>query len=207
MIKQISKLHYITQDHPEFSHIELVQKACESGIDWIQLRAKNRTTQNLAQIAKLCKDICHKFGATFIINDNVELAKELDLDGVHLGLTDLSISEARKILGNDKIIGGTANTLNDVELQTSRGADYVGVGPFRFTSTKENLSPVLGVEGYKQIVNEAKIPVIAIGGITPKDISELVDIGVHGVAVASEISFSDNMKTKIKLFQSNLGVK
>ena len=130
--------------------------------------------------------------ATFIIDDRVELVKELHADGVHLGKNDMSIGEARKILGDDYIIGGTANTFEDVKALAAAGADYIGCGPFRFTTTKEKLSPVLGLEGYRQIVNEMKvhhinIPIVAIGGITKEDIPEIMKTGVTGIAISGSI--------------------
>jgi thiamine-phosphate pyrophosphorylase len=201
MKKRISRLHYITQDHPDFSHEQLVQKACESGIDWVQLRAKNKSDEELYKIATSCKKICSEYNVTFIINDHVTLAKELDLDGVHLGLSDMKIDDARKILGTNKLIGGTANSIRDIELQHSRSANYIGLGPFRFTSTKENLSPIIGLETYKKAFLEVKsIPIIAIGGITTSDLSQLMSTGIYGVAVASEISFAKNMAQKILEF-------
>jgi len=204
-MKSIAKLHYITQDHPEYSHEDLVVRACNANIKWIQLRIKNRPENELFSIAQKCNDICKQHHVTFIINDHVAIAKELDLDGVHLGLNDMPVHLAREILGKEKLIGGTANTLEDIRLHESRGADYVGVGPFRFTKTKENLSPVLGLNGYKKLVTQsAQLPIIAIGGITQNDIQSILNVGVHGVALASEITFAKNMKSKILELRNEL---
>ena len=97
--------------------------------------------------------MCKEHDAILILDDHVELAQKLEVDGVHLGKTDMPVAEARQLLGEAFIIGGTANTFEDVEMHYRAGADYVGIGPFRFTTTKKNLSPVLGIEGYTSITD------------------------------------------------------
>ncbi len=215
----ISNLHYITQQTEKFSHAELAEMACKGGVNWVQLRVK----QNLSgfpqkdvgafnnewkQIALETQAVCKKYHATFIINDNVLLAKEIGADGVHLGKEDMSIEKARIILGKDFIIGGTANTIADIQKNIGAGADYIGLGPFRFTSTKEKLSPVIGLEGIRKIMNALPfwegrggiIPVIAIGGITTQDIPELLKAGVHGIAVSSAINLAENKTAAANAF-------
>jgi len=203
----ISRFHYLTQDLPDFSHQELAEIACKSGIRWLQLRVKNKTDSEWLQIAKDVKQTCDQFQATLIINDNVEIAKEVDADGVHLGKSDMSVQEARKILGN-KIIGATANTLEDILEYQKNGANYVGLGPYRFTETKKNLSATLGIDGYSQIFkssnHQIEIPVIAIGGIQLDDVKVLVNAGVYGVAVSSAINLSNNKEKTIRDFQSQI---
>lgn len=203
----ISKLHYISQEGKNGEcHSEMIQQACEAGVRWVQLRMKNISDEKAREIALKSQAICKEFGATFILNDRVELAKEINADGVHLGLSDMSIAEARSILGN-KIIGGTANTLEDVQQRIEEKVDYIGLGPFRFTSSKEKLSPTLGVEGYQTILNEVQQtapPIIAIGGIEPKDISSLFSIGVFGIAVASIINYSENKKEIVQQLNKEL---
>jgi len=204
----ISRFHYLTQDLPDFSHQELAEIACKSGIRCLQLRVKNKTDSKWLQIAKDVKQICDQFQATLIINDNVEIAKEVDADGVHLGKSDMSVPEARKILGNNKIIGATANTLEDILEHQKSGANYVGLGPYRFTETKKNLSATLGIDGYSQIFkssnHQIEIPVIAIGGIQLDDVKLLVNTGVYGVAVSSAINLSNNKEKTIRDFQSQI---
>jgi len=200
----ISRFHYLTQDLPDFSHQELAEIACKSGIRWLQLRVKNKTASEWLQIAKDVKQTCDQFQATLIINDNVEITKEVDADGVHLGKSDMSVQEARKILGNNKIIGATANTLEDILEHQKNGANYVGLGPYRFTETKKNLSATLGIDGYSQIFkssnHQIEIPVIAIGGIQLDDVKLLVNAGVYGVAVSSAINLSDDKEKIINDF-------
>ena len=136
--------------------------------------------------------LCREAGATFIIDDHVQLVKEIGADGVHLGKNDMPIDEARAILGEGSIIGGTANTLDDVVRHWKNGASYIGCGPFRFTTTKEKLSPVLGLEGYRDIVAKMKdagidIPVVAIGGINAEDIPQIMETGVTGIALSGTV--------------------
>ena len=141
--------------------------------------------------------LCRDYGATFIIDDHVELVKKIHADGVHLGKKDMPVAEARKMLGKDFIIGGTANTFEDVKMHYEAGADYIGCGPFRFTTTKKNLSPILGLEGYRSIVSQMKeagihLPIVAIGGITFEDIPSIMATGVTGIALSGTILRADN---------------
>jgi thiamine-phosphate pyrophosphorylase len=204
----ISKFHYITQDLPDFSHAELAELACKGGADWIQLRVKGKSYDEWLRIARETKLICLKYEAKLIINDNVQIAKEIRADGVHLGKDDMRPKEARKILGNNFIIGGSTNTMNDVRQMMDDGCDYIGIGPFRFTSTKEKLNPVLGLDGIKKIAEQFgnKIPMIAIGGIKWEDVESLMRTGIHGVAVSSAINLAENKTAETKRFLASLGM-
>ncbi len=205
-MKLISHFHYITKDIEGYSHAELAEFACKGCADWVQLRVKNKSYNDWLKIALETKSICKKHHAKLIINDNVYIAKEIEADGVHLGKEDMNPLEARKILGNDFIIGGTANTFEDVEMQMKFGCDYVGLGPFRYTSTKDRLSPILGMEGIGGIVAAflGKIPIIAIGGIRINDIKRLMNVAVHGIAVSSAINGSDNKTGQVKEFVAEI---
>lgn len=202
----ISRLHYITQDVPGFSHTQLAELACKGGADWVQLRVKNKTHDEWFTIAQETKSICNKYGAKLIINDNAQIAKEISADGVHLGKEDMSPKEARKILGNNFIIGGSSNTMNEVKWLIENGVDYVGVGPYRFTTTREKLNPVLGLEGIKKIAKKigTQIPMIAIGGIKLEDVESLMQTGIHGVAVSSAINLADEKSEMTLNFVSSL---
>ena len=202
----ISRLHYITQDLPDFSHAELAEFACKGGANWIQLRVKNKSYEEWLKIAQETKLVCLKYAAKLIINDNVQIAKEISADGVHLGKDDMNPKEARKILGNNFIVGGSTNNMEDVRRQMADGCDYIGVGPFRFTSTKEKLNPVLRVEGIKKIAEQfgKQIPMIAIGGIKLEDVESLMQTGIHGVAVSSAINLSENKIEMAKKFSAFL---
>lgn len=200
--KNISRFHYLTQDLPDISHQQLAEIACSNGIRWIQLRVKNKSYEEWLAIAEDVKQICDQFQTVLIINDNIEIAKAVNADGVHLGKEDKSTSEARHILGGEKIIGGTANSAADVLKLQSEGTDYIGLGPFRFTSTKENLSEIIGFEGYSPILQSANsvIPIIAIGGITVEDVKPLMNTGIYGVAVSSAINLADDKEKIIREF-------
>ena len=209
MLKRIEQLQYITQGNvPGKDHAGLVREVCEAGVKWVQLRVKDMAYEALLAQAEKVRTVCTEYGVTLIINDNVSIAKAIDADGVHLGKDDMHPAKARQLLGKDKIIGGTANALEDILELYKVGIDYVGLGPFRYTSTKEKLSPLLRFEGYQNIMSELQkrllntIPVIAIGGIQADDIEPLLETGVHGVAVASAINKADDIKAAAKLFLS-----
>lgn len=198
----IPRLHYITQDLPDFSHPQLAEFACRGGADWIQLRVKNKSYDKWLMIAQETKIVCLKYGANLIINDNVLIAKVVGAYGVHLGKEDISPKEARKILGDNFIIGGSSNTMDDVRRLMADGCDYIGIGPYRFTSTKEKLNPVLGLQGIKTIAEKFgnQIPMIAIGGIKPEDVESLMQTGIHGVAVSSGINLAVDKSEMINRF-------
>lgn len=200
-------LQFITHFTERYSYLDSVRIALEGGCKWIQLRMKEASTEEIIPIAKEAKAMCHKYGATFIIDDHVELVKQIEADGVHLGKNDMPIPEARKLLGRNYIIGGTANSFEDVQKHYENGADYIGCGPFRFTTTKKNLSPVLGLEGYQRIVSQMKeaginLPLVAIGGITRDDLPFLMQTGITGIALSGSILRAESpiqeMKTIIQ---------
>ena len=199
---QISRFHYLTQDLPDISHQELAEIACKNGIRWIQLRVKNKPFEDWLKIAKEVKQICNHFQTTLIINDHAEIAKAVDADGVHVGKNDVSVLVARNIVGESKIIGATANTLQDILAHQKNGVNYIGLGPYKFTKTKEKLNPILGLEGYSiiQQSNNSSIPIIAIGGIQLEDVQPLMNTGVHGVAVSSVINLADDKAKVISSF-------
>ncbi len=202
----INRFHYLTQDLPNISHQELAEIACKNGIRWIQLRVKSKAFDEWLQIAKDVKVICDKFQTTLIINDCIEIAKAINADGVHIGKNDISILEARRILGNHKIIGGTANTIEDIKQLEKDGVNYIGLGPYKFTETKMNLNTILGLEGYSTILEccNSTIPIIAIGGIQLEDVKSLTNTGIYGIAVSSAINLSGNKVNTIEDFLEHL---
>ncbi|OPB96671.1 thiamine-phosphate diphosphorylase [Elizabethkingia meningoseptica] len=189
----LSRLQYISQGVTAEEQEKNILNALQNGAEWIQLRWKNVSTEEFQDLGIKVKNYCRDFGAKCIINDHISVAGMIDADGVHLGLTDAPVAEARKILGSGKIIGGTANTIRDIQQRLAENCDYIGLGPFRFTSTKEKLSPVLGLKGYQDIFRyfqekEIKLPpVFAIGGIQLEDMEALKNTGVYGVAVSGLI--------------------
>ena len=190
----ISKLHYITQGKTPEEHLENVQRACASGADWVQLRLKNLDSKTILETAQKAREITSHFQTRLIINDYYKVAKEINADGVHVGKIDICPLKAKAYLGDLYIVGGTANTLEDCKKLLEKGVNYIGLGPFQFTETKKNLSPVLGVVGYQAILEELKTttPIIAIGGITIEDVSEIINTGVYGIAVSGAITQNFN---------------
>lgn len=194
-----SKLQYISQGETAAEQLHNIREAVDAGCKWVQLRFKNTLPEELTALAAQVKRICTDRGVTFIINDHPLIAKAVDADGLHLGLTDMRIDEARKIIGDNKIIGGTANTLQDVLQRVQEDCNYIGLGPFRFTTTKQKLSPILGLEEYKRINDELKlrqvsIPVYAIGGIVLEDATAIMQAGMYGIAVSGIITHHSDKK-------------
>lgn len=192
--REWSPLQFITNGNTIEEILWGAQVALEGGCKWIQLRMKDFPELQVEAAAIVLKPLCRNFNAVLLIDDNVEMAKRTGIDGVHLGLNDMPIQEARRILGDGFIIGGTANTLEQAEHQIASGADYLGIGPFRYTSTKKNLSPILGLEGYRNIMAElgARVPVVAIGGIELPDIEQIMTTGVNGIAISGTILKAKN---------------
>ena len=209
------RLQFITHQTERYSYIDSARIALEGGCRWIQLRMKDADETLLEETALIVQQMCKEYDATFIIDDNVHLCKKIKADGVHLGKNDMPIAEARKILGDDFIIGATVNTFDDViktqshivaETQSRDTSinlvklgvpDYFGCGPFRFTSTKKNLAPILGLDGYREIMKKMKennidIPLVAIGGITKDDVPELMKTGIDGIAISGSVLRAEN---------------
>ena len=198
-------IQFITHSNNRYSYVDGARLALEGGCRWVQLRMKEATEAEFMAAAAEIGRLCKEHGATFVLDDHVEWVEKTGADGVHLGKNDMHIDEARKILGSDKIIGGTANTFEDVERLYRQGADYIGCGPFRFTTTKKNLSPVLGLEGYQHIVDQMKshginLPIVAIGGILESDIKSILATGVSGIAVSGGILNAENPAEEMQRF-------
>lgn len=197
------RLQFITNQWSETSIPQQVESVCKGGGKWIQLRLKETDIETWINTGADVKSICNDFGAKFIVNDHVEFALRVNADGVHLGKEDMAPEKARQLLGEDKIIGGTANTAEEIIELYRKGVNYVGLGPFRQTNTKQKLAPTLGLEGYHNIMNvlndhEIKLPVFGIGGIEPGDIEELSATGIHGVVISSSLANSNDIETSTK---------
>ena len=196
-------LQFISHYTDRYTYLDSIRLALEGGCRWIQLRMKDATDEEVRPIALVAQRLCHEAGATFIIDDRVGLVRELHADGVHLGQNDMPIREARRLLGDGFIIGGTANTFEQVRTHYESSADYIGCGPFRFTTTKQKLAPVLGLDGYRTIISEMEeahihIPIVAIGGITEEDIPDILQTGVSGIALSGTVLRADDPVQKMK---------
>lgn len=175
--------------------IDCLEQVLEGGCRWVQLRIKDASDAYVVALGLRAAEMCRRYDATLIVDDRVHLVRTIEAGGVHLGRNDMPPDHARRILGPGYIVGATANTLTDVQRALSHGADYLGVGPLRFTATKRNLAPLLGFDGYRRITAAGiPVPVVAIGGITLDDLPELKSAGVSGVAVSSLILNSPDPK-------------
>lgn len=202
-------IQFITHSNTRYDYVEGARLALEGGCRWIQLRMKDAQEVDFLLAAKQIGAMCKEYGATFILDDHVEWVGITGADGVHLGKNDMPVDEARNQLGANRIIGGTANTFEDVERLWRQGANYIGCGPYRFTTTKKNLSPVLGLDGYRHIISKMKaydinIPVVAIGGILQPDIKDVMVTGVSGIAVSGAILNAENPVEEMKRFIDSL---
>ena len=190
--RQYKMIQFISHFNDKYSYLDSIRLALDGGCKWVQLRMKDASEEEFLRNAHQARKLCDRYQATFIIDDHVELVRECGADGVHLGKNDMPIAEARRLLGDDFIIGGTANTFDDVLSHYRSSANYIGCGPFRFTTTKKGLSPILGLEGYQDIVAKMKsqsidIPIVAIGGITIDDIPSIMQTGVNGIALSGTV--------------------
>ena len=185
-------IQFISHYTDQYSYLDSIRLALEGGCRRVQLRMKDASIHDLLSIGKEVRRLCDSYQATFILDDHVELVREIGADGVHLGKKDMPVAEARKLLGNDCIIGGTANTFDDVKMHYEASANYIGCGPFRFTTTKQGLAPVLGLEGHRSIIAQMgaegiHLPMVAIGGITAEDIPAIMQTGVSGIALSGTV--------------------
>lgn len=185
-------IQFISHYTDQYSYLDSIRLALDGGCRWVQLRMKDASIHDFLRIGKEVRRLCDSYQATFILDDHVELVREIGADGVHLGKKDMPVAEARKTLGNDCIIGGTANTFDDVKMHYEASANYIGCGPFRFTTTKQGLAPVLGLEGYRSIIAQMSaegidLPMVAIGGITAEDIPAIMQTGVSGIALSGAV--------------------
>ena len=206
---KLPKIYYISQGETPNEHLQNIKKMVDAGVDWVQLRIKEGEKKDILEAALKAQKYCKENHVIFIVNDSPEIADAIDADGVHLGKEDKHPEMARNLLGEEKIIGGTANTWEDCQKLIDQKVDYIGVGPFRFTTTKKKLSPILGLEGYREIMrkmeeNNVKIPIVAIGGITLEDVAEIKKTGVSGIALSGFLHQQTDLKSTIKQLQSLL---
>ena len=190
-------LQFITHKTARYDEIEGAVKALEGGCRWIQLRMKESSVDLVENTTQQLLPLCRQYSAKLILDDHVDLVIPTGADGVHLGKMDLPVAEARKRLGEEYIIGATANNFDDISKAVDEGADYIGLGPYRYTTTKKKLSSILGLEGYRSILekchdNNIHIPIVAIGGIILEDIETLMQTGLSGVAVSGCVLSADD---------------
>ncbi len=198
----LERLYFISQQTATKTHLNAIEEALQAGCRLVQLRVKNQPEAVVLEQAKAAKELCDRYNAKLIVNDFPQVAKTVGAWGIHVGLQDLPVAEVRAIVGNEMIIGGTANTFEHIQQRVQEGVNYIGLGPFRFTTTKEKLSPVLGLEGYQRIMDQMKaaniqMPIVAIGGVLPNDVPGLRNAGVYGVAVSGAITHAVDQKAEV----------
>ncbi len=198
MKKYIEKLHFITHDIPQHTHIAQVQLACEAGAKWIQYRCLSKADDELLADINLIAEICDDWGSTLIVTDHIHLKGKADIQGFHIEDMEADFIALRKQLGEEYTLGGSANTIENLLRLAKEGVDYAGFGPFKITTTKPNNSPLLGVSGYadalqKLAANNIELPILAVGGVTINDVTPLLTTGIYGIAVSSAINQAEDM--------------
>ncbi|BAV94409.1 thiamine phosphate synthase [Ichthyobacterium seriolicida] len=205
----ISRIQYITHGNTCDDHLLNISRVCRAGIDWVQLRLKDISDSDYISTAIEAKRICDSYKAKLIINDRADISSIVDAHGVHIGQGDMPLKYVKKVLKEGKIIGCTANTFEEICSISKNQVDYIGLGPFKFTTTKLNIAPVLGIDGYNRIIsnlNNFKLPIIAVGGIELGDIEAIMKTGIYGVAVSSLLRVDSNLEEtviKVKKYISN----
>lgn len=198
MKKFIEKLHFITHDIHQHSHVGQVQIACSAGAKWIQYRCLTKTDEQLLEDIHAIAEICDDWGATLIVTDHVHLNGKADIQGFHMEAMDADFVKLREQLGEAVTIGGSSNTIENLIRLANEGADYAGFGPFYTTITKPNDYPLLGIEGYRIAMSALNtqgidLPVLAVGGVTIHDIDPLMATGIFGIAVSAAINQAEDM--------------
>ena len=184
--------------------LSIIREAVEAGATMIQLRGKNCETRELLDLAIRISDVSKAQKAPLFINDRVDVALACGADGVHLGQQDMPLVHARKLLGRDRSIGISVNTVAEAQTAERDGADYIGVGPVYFTSSKDKIPAILGLEGLRAIREKVRIPILAIGGITSRNARAVISAGADGIAVISAIMSEADVREATKSLVSVL---
>ena len=210
MKKYISKFNYLTQDLPGRSHVEQTQIACKAGANWIQYRCFSKNDEALIAELHQVASICDDWGATLILTDHYHLLNQVDAQGVHLENMQANFVSIRDKIGEEKTLGASANSIEDIQrIFSSDVVDYIGCGPFNLTTTKANDYPVLGLEGYKRLVEtmemrEIDIPILAVGGIKIENTEDLLKTGIYGIAVSAAVNLAADPGETLKDFYKKI---
>ena len=210
MKKYISKFHYLTQDLPHRSHVEQTAIACKAGANWIQYRCFTKPDPELIEEIHQIASICDDWGATLILTDHYHLLDQVDAQGVHLENMQVDLTKIRAIITDEKTLGASANTIEDIQRIFLSGAvDYIGCGPFAITKTKANDFQTLGIDGYAERIKKMEdlnidIPLLAVGGIEIENIEALLDTGIQGIAVSSAVNLADDPGEAFKSFYKKI---
>lgn len=190
-------LQFITNGSGVAETVAQARAAISGGCRWVQVRMKESPVAEVVEALDALIPLCAEQNVTLIVDDHVQLALKDGVNGVHLGQNDMKVREARQILGVEKIIGLTVNSLAHVAVALAERPDYIGLGPWRFTGTKAKLAPVLGADGVREIISRLRAggfgtPIVVIGGIVADDVADVLACGADGVAVSGAISAADN---------------
>jgi len=202
--REPGRLHLLTDEtlQTRYSHLELARLAAEGGVDSVQLREKRRvSTAQLVQTAgSMLRELRPK-GVRLLVNDRVDVAVAACADGVHLGREDLETVTARRLIGDERLVGATANSLEEARTRDREPVDYIGVGPVFGTTSKNDPAPTLGLDGLAEIARAVTRPVIAIGGITAERVPQILAAGAHGVAVLSDVVCNEDPARRLAAFR------
>lgn len=210
MKKYISKFHYLTQDLSHRSHIEQTEIACKAGANWIQYRCFTKSDEELIEELHQVASICDDWGATLILTDHYHLLDQVDAQGVHLENMNADLQNIREIISDEKTLGASANSIEDIQrIHTAGVVDYIGCGPFSMTKTKPNDYPLLGINGYRDLIRNMNelginIPLLAVGGISIDDTEALINTGIFGIAVSSAVNMADDPGQAFKDFYKKI---
>lgn len=193
-MREVGRLHVLTDTRLQdrYGHEELARLAIEGGADTIQFREKRVSTRELIETARALNMICRRARVPLIVNDRIDVALAADAAGVHLGQSNFPISLARQILGPDRIIGGSAATIEQATEVMWAGGDYVGFGAVFATASKEDASAPVGLDRLREVAAALEIPVIAIGGVGLSQVSDVLGTGAHGIAVIRAVSLAQD---------------
>lgn len=189
------KLYLVTDrtNKTDEEFLNIIEEAIKGGVTVVQIREKDADTLEFYNISNKVKEICSKYNVPLIINDRIDIALAIDADGVHIGQSDMPIKIARKLIGNDKILGISAHNLEEATDAEENGADYLGVGAIFSTSTKKDANDV-SIDTLKEITSNVDIPTVAIGGINLDNVEKLKDTNISGISVVSAIMNAENPK-------------
>ena len=209
MKKFIEKLQFITHDIDTLTHVQQAEIACGAGAKWIQYRCLTKGDTELLQDIQAIAEICDDWGATLIVTDHVHLHGQADIQGFHMEDMTADFRVLRAQLGEAVTLGGSSNTIEGLIRLYNEGADYAGFGPFAVTTTKPNNAPLLGLQGYAsgmKVLKEMNIdlPVLAVGGIKPEDVDDLMATGIFGIAASAAINQAPDMGAAYRDFYDKL---
>ncbi|WP_255343746.1 thiamine phosphate synthase [Geomicrobium sp. JCM 19039] len=186
--------------HPNREMLEVMEEVLLGGASALQLRDKSSPKYDLIQKGKALKRLANRFGVPFFMNDHLDVALAVDADGVHFGQGDFPLIEARKLLGNQKIIGISTHSIEQAQEAERNGANYIGVGPVFQTNTKTDAERAIGVSGFQEISSSVRIPTVAIGGINEQNASDIIRAGAKQLAVISGVVAKDNVKEAARYY-------